>query len=100
MATAPADPVADAVAQVLTEDRPVRVRPNCPITDDYLVELTERCEGIWIETDEGELLISGASADNVPAISGDLATQVGIARRDDLISQTRGRDGGYWPPGW
>ena len=100
MTTATADPVADAIAQVLAGDRPVRVRPDCPITDDYLVALSEHCEGIWIETDRGELIISAASADNVPAIAGDLTIQVGIARRDDLISQTRGHDGGYWPPDW
>lgn len=100
MTTAPADPVAGAIAQVLAGDRPVRVRPNCPITDDYLVELTERCEGIWIETDEGELIISGASADNVPAVAADLSAQVSVSRLDDILSQVRGHDGGYWPPGW
>ena len=100
MTTAVADPVADAIAVVLAEHRPVRVRPDCPITDDYLVALGEHCEGIWIETDRGELIISGASAENVPAIAGDLGIQVGIARRDVIDSLTRFMDGGYWPPGW
>ena len=100
MPTAVADPVSDAIDTVLAEHRSVRVHPNCTITDDYLVMLTESREGIWVETDRGELIISAASADNVPAIAGDLTIQVGIARRDDLISQTRGHDGGYWPPGW
>ena len=100
MTTAVADPVADAIAVVLAEHRPVRVRPDCPITDDYLVALGEHREGIWIETDRGELIISGASAENVPAIAGDLGIQVGIARRDVIDSLTRFMDGGYWPPGW
>ena len=100
MTTATADPVADAIDRALAGDRPVRVRPPRPVTDDYLVALGAGREGIWIETDRGELIISAASADNVPAIAGDLTIQIGIARRDDLISQTRGHDGGYWPPGW
>ena len=100
MTTAVADPVSDAIAAVLAEHRSIRVRPDRAITDDYLVALGEHCEGIWIETDRGELIISAASTDNVPAIAGDLTVQVSIARRDDLISQTRGRDGGYWPPDW
>ena len=100
MTTAVADPVSDAIAAVLALERPVRVRPDCAITNDYLAALGESCEGIWVETHRGELIISGASAENVPAVAGDLGIQVGIARRGDVDSLTRFMDGGYWPPGW
>ena len=94
------DPVADAIAQVLAQHRPIRIRPNCPITDAYLTALTARHEGIWLETDREELIISGASADEVPDLTSDLARQVGnwgVALYD---VGTRDKDGGYDPPGW
>ena len=100
MVTAIADPVADAIDKVLAEHRPIRVRPDCPITDAYLASLTARHEGIWLETDREELIISGATADNVPGISSDLSRQVSTSRIEDILSQTRGHDGGYHPPGW
>ena len=100
MTTAVADPVSDAIDSVLALHRPVRVRPDCLITENYLAALGGNREGIWIETDRGELIISGASAENVPAVAGDLGIQVGIARRGDIDSLTRFMDGGYWPPGW
>ena len=100
MTTAVADPVADAIAVVLAEHRPVRVRPDCPITDDYLVALGEHCEGIWIETDRGELIISAASADEIPDVTSDLGRQVGNWGVDLCDIGTRDKDGGYWPPGW
>ncbi len=100
MVTAVADPVAAAIAQVLAEHRPIRVRPDCPITDAYLAALSDLHEGIWLETDREELIISGATSGLSSPIAGDLGIQVGISRRDDILSLTRFMDGGYHPPGW
>ena len=100
MTTAVADPVSDAIDAVLALHRPVRVRPDCAITDDYLAELGESCEGIWVETYRGELIISGASKDEIPYINSDLGRQVGNWDVELFDIGTRFMDGGYWPPGW
>ena len=100
MVTLAADPVQDAIAQVLAGDRPVRIRPDCPITDQYLAHLADQHEGIWLETQEGELIISGASADHTPYVSSDLGRQVGNWGVELFDLGTRNTDGGYLPPGW
>ena len=99
MVTATADPVADAIERVLAEDRPVRVWPDCAISDDYLAALSASREGIWIETDRGELIISGASKDEIPDVTSDLGRQVGNWGVELYDIGTRDKDGGYWPPG-
>ena len=100
MATTTADPVADAIDKVFAEDRPVRVWPDCAISDDYLAALSASREGIWIETDRGELIISGASKDEIPDVTSDLGRQVGNWGVGLYDIGTRDKDGGYWPPGW
>ncbi len=100
MTTAVADPVSDAIDAVLALHRPVRVRPDCAITDDYLAGLGEGCEGIWVETCRGELIISGASEDEIPYITSELSRQAGNWAVSLYDIGTRGKDGGYWPPGW
>ena len=100
MATATADPVQDAIAQVLAGDRPVRVRPDCPITDQYLAHLADRHEGIWLETLEGELIISGSTDERTSAVEGDLYGQVWIWALLRGLGFSRPMTGGFRPPGW
>ena len=99
MTTATADPVADAIAQVLAGDRPVRVRPDCPITEAYIAHLTDQCEGIWIETLKGELIISGSTEERTSAIEGDLYGQVWLWALLRRIGLVRPMTGGFFPPG-
>ena len=96
-----ADPVEETVERVLRLQRPQRVRPDLPITDAYLVELTARHEGIWCEsTAEGELIISGASDDRIAAEETELARQVANWGVEDLRGRTRAMTGGFNIEGW
>ena len=100
MTTATADPVADAIARVLAGDRPVRVRPDCPVTEAYIAHLTDQCEGIWIETLKGELIVSGSTEERTSVIEGDLYGQVWLWALLRRIGLVRPMTGGFFPPGW
>ncbi len=100
MTTATADPVADAIAQALAGDRPVRVRPDCPVTEAYIAHLTDQHDGVWIETLKGELIISGSTEERTSAIEGDLYGQVWLWALLRRIGLVRPMTGGFFPPGW
>ena len=96
-----ADPVEAAIARVLSDNCTTSARPSCPITEDYLLELQARHEGIWCEsTAQGEIIISGASDPPTSAGEGELFGQV----RDTAFARPPGTarptSGGFNIEGW
>lgn len=105
MTTLAADPVVDpveaAIARVLSDNCTTKARPACPITEDYLLELQARHEGIWCEsTAEGEIIISGASDPPTSAGEGELFGQVRDAASTRPPGTTRPMTGGFNIEGW
>ena len=96
-----ADPVEAAIARVLAGDCTASARPACPITEDYLLELQSRHEGIWCEsTAEGEIIISGASDPPTSAGETNLVLQVGMWDSPPAVGTLRHTSGGFNIEGW
>ena len=90
------DPVEAAIARVLTDNYTTSARPHCPITEDYLLDLQARHEGIWCEsTAEGEIVIRGVSDPWTSAAEADLLAQVNQAPFTRRIGIPRGPSGGF-----
>lgn len=106
MTTLAADPAADpaveaAIARVLADNCTTSARPACPISEDYLLELQARHEGIWCEsTAEGEIIISGASDPDTSTGEGELFGQVRNAASTRPPGATRPMTGGFNIEGW
>ena len=96
-----ADPVEAAIARVLTDNCTTSARPTCAITEDYLLNLQARYEGIWCEsTAEGEIIISGASDPPTSAGETDLTLQVGVWDPPPGVGTIRATSGGFNIEGW
>ena len=96
-----ADPVEAAIARVLSDNCTTSARPSCPITEDYLLELQARHEGIWCEsTAQGEIIISGASDPPTSAGETDLTLQVGAWDPPPGVGTIRATSGGFNIEGW
>ena len=100
MATLAADPAIDpveaAIARVLADNCTTSARPACPITEDYLLELQARHEGIWCEsTADGEVVVRGVSDPATSVGEGSLMAQVRQADPPPGLGATRGGSGGF-----
>ena len=95
------DPVEAAIARVQRDARSVCIDPGRPITEEYLVDLSARHEGIRCEsTAEGELIISGSSGSRITAGETDLIGQIWHWERPRGVGTTRHPHGGFDMEEW
>ena len=101
MTTLAADPISEAIEYVQRDAGSVCVDPGRPITEEYLVELSAKHEGIRCEsTAEGELIISGSSGSRISAGETDLIGQIWHWEQPREIGTTRHPNGGFDIAGW
>lgn len=103
MATAAAIPLdrIDVAAQAARDCGKARVRPGCPITADFLEELSIRYEDLSFEGGAGgELVISAASRGRVPQVGFGITGQMFSWFLQRGLIWGRTNDGGFFPPGW
>ena len=101
MTTLAADPVSEAIECVQRDAGSVCIDPGRPITEEYLVELSAKHEGIRCEsTAEGELIISGSSGSRISAGETDLIGQIWHWEQPRDVGTTRHPNGGFDIAGW